>query len=232
MKMGTAVRLLSFLAVMSFVCVPSGVVAQNAGKTDGPLNLSGFWRVVANVDGAGLFTGRMTVRRWKRDVYRVTYQLVGRDDTPLQRSGAVTVKNGTEWRGTLVSGDHNTTEEATVSPDGNAIKGSWRQTMPAISGGRFHAVRMAEGVSAIMAVSPRSLAAGEAAELTLHGTGMTGPVSLGAGVRITRTVIESPVTIILEVRVAKDAAPGPRTVAVGAQGASRLFAIQKIISPK
>ncbi len=79
-----------------------------------------------------------------------------------------------------------------------------------------------------MAISPQTLMPGETAELTIYGAGLTGPVSLGAGVQITGTVVESPVTIILEVRVAKDAAPGPRIVAVGGSArAPGLFAIER-----
>ncbi len=227
MKMLGAVGLLAFLAAVSFVGAPHGAMAQKPEKIDVSSNLSGFWRVVANVHGAGLFTGRMTVRRRDRDAYQVTYQLVGGDDTPLQRSGAVTVKNGTDWRGTLVSGQTEYAETATVSPDGNSISGHWSRPELPYNSGYFRAVRMVEGVSVVMAVDPPTLKRGEAAELTIYGAGLTGPVSLGAGVRITGTVVESPVTIILQVRVAKDAAPGRRAVSVGNAKAPLLFSIER-----
>lgn len=227
MKMVPSVRFLAFVAFVGLVGAAHGARAQNTGKTDGSSNLSGFWRVVANVDGAGLFTGRMTVRRRERDVYQVTYQLVGGDDTPLQRSGAVTVKNGTDWRGTLVSGQTETSETATVSNDGNSIAGHWSGAALPYHSGNFRAVRMVDGVSSIIAVRPQTLMPGEAAELAIYGAGLAGPVSLGAGLQITGTVVENPVTIILQVRVAGDATVGPRLVTVGGARAQGLFAIER-----
>ncbi len=192
-------------------------------------NLSGFWRVVDHIPGNGLFTGRMTIRRRGDGVYEVTTQLIGAaDDTVRQRSGTVTVGAGGAWRGALTADGVEITETATVSGDGNTVFGRWFPVAAPDRGGAFRAVRMAEGIAAVMAVSPRSLRVGETAEVTLYGTGMAGPVDLGAGVRVIETIVDSPVTLVVEVRVAKDAAPGPRVVTVGGGvKAPGLFAIER-----
>ncbi len=217
-------------AAAVFTAAGPAADSSRAFADEGPdTNLSGFWRVVDHIPGNGLFTGRMTVRRRGDGVYEVTTQLIGAaDDMVRRRSGTVTVGAGGAWRGALTADGLEITETATVSGDGNVVTGRWFPVAAPGRGGTFRAVRMAEGIVAVMALSPPSLRAGETAEVTLHGTGMAGPVDLGAGVRVIETIVDSPVTMVVEVRVAGDASPGPRMVAVG--GCARapgLFAIER-----
>ena len=220
-KLGVAIALVA--------AIPAACATGPPPPSAGPrANLSGFWRVVDHIPGDGLFSGRMTVRRRGDGLYEVTTQLIGADDTVRQRSGRVTVGAGGAWRGALTAEGLEITETATVSGDGNTVAGRWFPVAAPDRGGAFRAVRMAEGIAAVMAVSPSSLRAGETAEVTLHGTGMAGPVDLGAGVRVIETIVDYPVTIVVQVRVAGDANPGPRIVAVGASArAPGLFSIQR-----
>lgn len=196
-----------------------------AQDATGPANLSGFWRVVRDLPGSGIFAGRVTLRRQGAGRYRVNYQLIGEDGAAWRATGSAVLQGGNAWRSTLTRDGPTVIEAATLSEDGNFLSGRWHQAGSPTLIGSFRAVRMAEGISALMAVTPKALKPGQVAVVVLYGTGLDGPADFGPGVAVVDSRLASPVRMEIAVRVDAGAAPGARTVTVGATRAAGIFTI-------
>jgi quinohemoprotein amine dehydrogenase len=108
-----------------------------------------------------------------------------------------------------------------VSEDGNRIQGRWFDPDHAEDGGEWVAVRD-DGVARILAVQPRALRAGTAADVTIVGIGLgakSAAVSFGDGT-VVSNIERDDHSIRAHVKVVADAQAGLRKVSVGSVAAS------------
>jgi quinohemoprotein amine dehydrogenase len=179
-----------------------------------PADLSGEWRLVGRDSRVGDYEGVATIERTGDDTYAVRVETTYANGLQLDGEGTAIVYTGFEWRSRTTFGDDETLQVFAVSEDGNSMTGRSFLADADSIGRRLTATRMEEGASAILAVSPSYLRAGETAEIALHGVGLEGDVSLGEGVTIEEVVAQDGQTVV--VRASADAAAsGPRTVSVG-----------------
>jgi quinohemoprotein amine dehydrogenase len=203
---------------------PFKTAAWDAWSKRSPKNLAGKWRVVGHRPGTGGFDGMMEVTRSAEDVYSLAYDLTYADGTRVSGTGDSIVYTGYEWRGSVRLGSEITQEVYTVSADGNSISGRWFLADADEVGGRLTAKR-AGGGAAILAVSPPYLRAGREGVIKVHGTGLSGDVSLGAGVEVVKTISATADSVTVIAKAADSAAGGARSVSVGGTSASDAFTV-------
>lgn len=210
---------------------PLNTVAWNNWQKQEKKNLEGMWQVVGRRPGVGAFAGTLKVDSDGGDHYAAVYDLSFADGKTWSGRGKSIVYTGYEWRGSSQLADDAVNEVLVVSDDGNSMAGRWFLESADEVGGDFHAVRMEKGVSDIIAVEPSHLRAGTSAEISIHGVGLNGPVSLGDGVSVTKMISATPENIRLEVKAASDAADGLRDVQVGkTKGTGALAVYRKLDS--
>ena len=182
-------------------------------------DLSGSWVVVGRVPGGKDFYGTARIDResaGSEGDYRARYQLADLTGIELNGDSKAIVYTGYEWRGRADFGGRSWREVYAISEDGNRITGRWFDPDHAEEGGEWTAVRD-DGRPRVLAVWPQSLRAGSAASVTIVGTGLgakAATVSLGEGTVVTNVQREAH-DVRVQVKVAADAAPGPRIVATG-----------------
>ncbi len=199
--------------------------AWNAWKGFQSPDLSGSWRVVAHAPSRGVSQGMMTVESIGDDRYSYSFEATYPDGSTVSGTGESILYTGYEWRGrsTNSRGDVNRSV-FTVSEDGNRIAGRAFQLGADEFGANIVAVRDGSG-GHIMAVQPAYLKSGQTAEIAVHGTGLSGDVSLGDGVAVLETVSADANTIVVRAEAAADAAVGGRGISVGGSQADGLFAV-------
>jgi quinohemoprotein amine dehydrogenase len=190
-------------------------------------DLSGSWRVVGHRPGRGDYEGRMSVTRSAADEYAVSLEVRYADGSKASGKGSAIVFTGYEWRGSLELGGENVSEVLALSEDGKEFSGRWFLVDSDSLGADLRAVREG-GEPRILAVEPSSLRSGEKTEVSIHGVGLTGDVSLGDGVDIERREATADTVRVLA-RATRGATTGEREVAVGKTRASGLFAIYEKI---
>lgn len=185
-------------------------------------DLSGGWRFVGHEPGRGDYQGEVTIESTGDDTYAYTLNASYQDGEQMSGEGKGILYTGYEWRSRTTVGDATTLEVFAVSEDGNTMTGrSFLEAADAI-GSRVAVVRMTDGESAILAVAPAYLRAGESAEVAIHGIGLEGDVSLGAGVTVDEVVASSPETVVVKATAAD---PGAYAVSVGGASADDVFTV-------
>jgi quinohemoprotein amine dehydrogenase len=190
-------------------------------------NLAGRWIVYGHTPGRGDYHGIATISRSSPDEYTATYTLTYSDGLRFHGESKSVVYTGYEWRGSATLGGVSVREVFAASEDGTQIKGRWFQADHAETGGDWNATR-AEGVSGVLAVSPRAIRAGTTQQLAIIGRGLQGEVNFGAGTH-TKVVSRAPDALLVSVTVAADAAQGSRDVAIGKLEAAGAAAIYRSI---
>jgi quinohemoprotein amine dehydrogenase len=188
---------------------------------------SGSWRVVGHRPGKGAYEGRMTVTRSAADEYATALEVRYADGSTASGKGNAVVYTGYEWRGSLELGRENVSEVLALSEGGNELSGRWFLTESDSLGADLHAVREG-GEPRILAVEPSFLRSGQQTEVTIHGVGLAGDVSLGDGVEIERRDATADTVRVLA-RARRGVAAGQRDVTVGNVHARGLFAIYEKI---
>lgn len=192
-------------------------------------DLAGTWRIVGHQPGVGDYMGTMTVERQGDGEYATHFALNYADGTKVEGTGTSIVYTGYEWRGSTQLGDDAIHEVYAVSDGGNIIEGRWFLADADEIGGDFKAVRERDGHAQILAVEPSALKAGSGTEVTIVGTGLSGDVSLGEGVRIAKTLSQDANAVRILAEVSADASAGARAVAVGDTRADGVFAVYDTI---
>jgi quinohemoprotein amine dehydrogenase len=209
---------------------PLDTQAWKSWKGHRTADLSGSWTVAGHRPGKGDYSGRLEVGRTEADTYTLSYRLTWADGDSEAGSGGAVVYTGYEWRGSVTLGKEQISEVLQVSADGNRLHGRWYLDGQDAIGADMVAVR---GKGAIAAVSPSYLKAGETARITISGSGLSGPVSLGNGIRIEKVVAETPQAITVMASAASDAAPGAHDVSVGkAKASAGLVVYDKLAAVK
>jgi quinohemoprotein amine dehydrogenase len=140
------------------------------------------------------------------------------------------IYTGYEWRGSARLGNEDTRSIFALSEDGSRIAGRWFLKGADEIGATFEAVRADKSAkNALVSVSPRMLRAGETATVTLAGAGLDPKLDLGPGVEVVEWLGKSPEALKVRVKVAADAAPGLRKVAVGGRASDETLAVYRQI---
>jgi quinohemoprotein amine dehydrogenase len=186
-----------------------------------PQDLAGSWVVVGHVPGGKDFAGTARIERAAGGAdYHAAYRLTSTDGIASEGDSQALVYTGYEWRGSAEVGGRPLREVYAVSEDGNRIQGRWFDPDHAEDGGEWLAVRD-DGVARILAVQPRALRAGTAADVTIVGIGLGAKgaaVSFGDGT-VVSNVERDDHSIRAHVKVVADAQAGLRTVSVGSVAA-------------
>ncbi len=188
-------------------------------------DLSGSWRLAGERPGYGRFTGNLEITALGDDRYTTAYTLNAQNGNTVEGAGEAIVYTGYEWRGVITLADEEALEVFTVSADGNTLAGRRFPELDESRGIRQTAVRIREGQSGVVAVEPPYLRTGEETELTVHGFGLEGEVSLGEGVEILAEVARDGQSVTVRARAAKDAAEGYRDVGVGGAAGAGLLTV-------
>jgi quinohemoprotein amine dehydrogenase len=180
-----------------------------------PVDLSGQWRFVGRDARVGDYEGVATIERTGDDSYAVTIESTYADGQELNGEGSGIVYTGFEWRSRITLGDEEMLQVFAVSEDGDTMTGRSFLADADSIGSQVRSRRMDEGASAVLAVSPPHLRAGETAEIAIHGIGLEGDVDLGEGVTIEEELARDAETVRVRASADAGAASGPRTVSVG-----------------
>ncbi|WP_413873175.1 quinohemoprotein amine dehydrogenase subunit alpha [Albidovulum sp.] len=185
------------------------VLGDPPAKAD--VDLSGEWRVAGRQPGRGAYDGTLTVER-DGEGYKVTQALAFADGQSETRSGSAYLYGAGEWRATMTSGETELHEVMALREDGS-LDGRWFNSAQTALGGRIHAVRT-DAAAQILSVVPDHVRAGETIEMRVSGVGLSGDVTLPAGLTA-ETVSNDAGAVVLKVTAAADAAAGRGAVAVG-----------------
>lgn len=190
---------------------------------------AGSWRISGEWPGSGRYTGGAEITATGNDEYTATYTIDGADGSHTTGEGVGIVYTGYEWRGASSFEKFDIREVFALSADGDSMTGRWFLAEADELGASFNAVRMTEGGTRIVAVEPPRLRAGEETQVSIHGFGLSGEASLGAGVEIVETISLGAETVTVIARVAVDAGTGFRDVGVGGASGQGLFAVYRDI---
>jgi len=194
-------------------------------------DLAGTWRLAGHRPGKGDYSGSLVVKRVGTDLYALSYRLTYADGSTVAGKGQSILYTGYEWRGATSLGKDKIREIYEVAADGDSIKGRWFLAQESAIGGTLRGVRANRPT--VLAVSPDHLKAGQSARLTVVGAGLSGKVDLGPGITIEKIISNSADTVTVQATAAKDAAVGPRPVAVGsAKAESGLVVYDRVGSVK
>ncbi|MEF9897514.1 MAG: quinohemoprotein amine dehydrogenase subunit alpha [Pseudomonas sp.] len=174
--------------------------------------LPGQWSFSGHMLAKGDVRGVMTVTPDGVDTFKVEVKGQYADGTPFNGSGSAILYNGYEWRGNLQVGDVRM-RQVFAALNGE-MKGRMFETEHDERGLDFSAAK--SDSAKLLAVQPAFIKAGSEAELTLVGSGLTGTPDLGAGIKVLNVLETAPGKLRVQVKAAADAAPGIRSIAVGA----------------
>ncbi|NJN45957.1 MAG: quinohemoprotein amine dehydrogenase subunit alpha [Candidatus Competibacteraceae bacterium] len=194
-----------------------------------PADPAGEWRLSGEQPGAGRYTGHLKIKALGNDQFETEYQLTYADGKQLTGQGKAILYTGYEWRGAAKLGEESIRSVYALSSDGQRLSGRWFLKEADEIGGDLTAVRVKEGESAIVAVEPPFIRAGEKTTVTIYGYGLAGDVALGEGVKALNVSDRSPDQLSVEVEIAQDAQPGLTPISVGEATADALLKVyQKI----
>ncbi|HEY0941288.1 MAG TPA: quinohemoprotein amine dehydrogenase subunit alpha [Steroidobacter sp.] len=202
---------------------PFDTDAWRAWQTRPRSDLAGEWLVTGHTPGRGAYQGTARISQGDGSDYVARYSLVYADGKQVEGSSKAFLYTGYEWRGSGQLGDGEVREVYAVSEDGASIKGRWFLADHNEVGGDWLAVR-AGSAARILAISPAALRVGTTQTVTIFGTGLDGRVGFGPGTRV-KVQERGANTLIAQVSVDADAAPGYRTVTAGRASSADALAI-------
>lgn len=202
---------------------PLETAAWENWKSQPRRDFSGTWRVAGHLPVDGEYDGQMTISRTGDDRYEVMLHAAHSNGKVVEGRGAGVVYTGYEWRAELIVAGVPVRQVLAASPDGRQLSGRMFQAQHDEIGGEISAVRNDAGTN-VLAVSPSFLKAGEATEVTIVGTGLEGPVSLGGGVTV-EALSQSSDRIVVRATADAEADLGVRRVQVGPVMSDQSFAV-------
>ena len=174
--------------------------------------LPGQWSFSGHMLAKGDVRGVMTVSADGGDSFKVEVKGQYADGSPFTGSGSAILYNGYEWRGNVKIGE--TSMRQVFAALNGEMKGRMFEAEHDERGLDFSAAK--DGNAKLLAVQPAFIKAGSESELTLVGSDLKGAPDFGAGVQVVKVLESSPNQLRVKVKVATDAAPGLRSVVLGA----------------
>jgi quinohemoprotein amine dehydrogenase len=191
-------------------------------------NLSGRWRIVGRQPGRGVYYGYAEISKTGTDQYRTSYSLTDAAAVEHSSTSSAVIYSGYEWRGERQLSDKTVREVFAVSDQGNRLQGRWFFQDHDETGGDWTAVRVGTRAQ-VLAIYPNYLKAGSRQEMTLIGTGLKGPVSLGKGISVT-VKQRSEDKIVIDVVADRNVEAGRREIQVGDIASTQLSVYRKLDS--
>jgi quinohemoprotein amine dehydrogenase len=184
----------------------------------------GKWRVAGRRPGSGDYAGTMQVDALGGDRYDVRYEFNYTNGSRVSGRGQAILYSGYEWRGDAMLGNQKVRSVFALSEDGRRLAGRWFLRDADEIGASFEAVPAAAVPrGTVLAAFPALLKAGAETRLSVHGVQLGKDYDLGPGIQVVSVNQKNPDEAELVVRVADDAAAGPRSLrAVGGAGAATL----------
>ena len=184
--------------------------------------LGGSWRITGYLPGKGAFEGRMRATAAGEDRFELAIEGRYADGAPLSGRGVATVYTGYEWRGSVDIDGIALRQVMAADARGERMQGRQHFADSRRMGGALSALR--EGAAPmVMAVMPAQLRRGETAELTVVGSGLSGAVSLGKGVRVLEVASRSADRVVVRARA--EGRDGLNDVVVGSARGKSLLAV-------
>lgn len=210
--------------------LPLASEAWTQWQARAPQEVKGEWSMSGHLTGRGGFSGVMKVAAGEGQD-RYTLAIDGRwdDGKPMQGKGQALIYTGYEWRGDLVA-DGTPMRQVFAVEDGVMRGRMFLRDQDEVGADVLASLQQA-GNSRVLAVHPAYLKAGEAAELRIVGSGLTGEVTLPQGVKLVDTVKRSATEVVVRVQ-ADAAARGVHPVAVGAASGGSLALYDSIAAVK
>lgn len=177
--------------------------------------LSGQWRVVGSQPDKGDFEGMMSAKETDVDFYQLTFEGHFSNGETLSGQGEAIVYTGYEWRASLTLNGESYLQVFAADKTGQQLSGRQFMRRHEELGMQMIAVPNT-GDSRILALSPNHLQTGQTSQIQIQGRGLQGDVLLGEGLTLERVINRSAESILIEVSARPDAAPGVRTLQVGA----------------
>ncbi len=189
--------------------------AWTAWKDTPAPDLSGTWRFTGHRPGVGHYDGLATLTAKSGGGYQMTTKATYSDGKTAESSGSAVVYSGHEVRASMKNSDGQAWR-AVLSTGGNkdALTGRWFLRDNDVIGGAVNSVRQGSAAR-ILSVEPAYIKLGQTKQITIHGSGLAGDVTLGTGLKFQATE-SSTDKIVLEITADMGAATGPRDVKVGA----------------
>jgi quinohemoprotein amine dehydrogenase len=188
----------------------------------GAPKLQGRWMFRGYQPGRGVFYGETTIEPGEREQEFVTSMkcMNARTGETLTRRGKAILYTGFQWRGRSFEGASQDAWREVMFLDRaqHQLTGRWFTGGYSETGMDVTMTRVGAD-PAVAGLDIASLATGRAQEVTVFGANFpsglgAAAIDFGRGVAVKRVVSESADRVKAEVEVAKDAAPGPRDVAV------------------
>jgi quinohemoprotein amine dehydrogenase len=181
--------------------------------TDKPA-LAGRWVMAGHMAGRGDLHAVMSVEGGESDSYSLVVEGEFADGSKLSGSGKAVVYTGYDWRAQLTFGDITMRQVLAADASGNAMTGRMYRRDQELQGIRLKAVREG-GPAQIIAVSPSHIQVGGSQRLVISGVGLSGKVTLPAGLEVAAEEVRDENRIVLQVTASADAATGLGDVSVG-----------------
>ncbi|MNM92590.1 Quinohemoprotein amine dehydrogenase A, alpha subunit, heme binding [compost metagenome] len=188
-------------------------------------SLVGQWSFAGHMPGKGEVAGTMEVASSGADKFKVTVKGQYADGSPFNGQGSALLYSGYEWRGNIDIGGVAMRQVLAASKGG--LQGRMFEKEHDERGLDFVAAQ--NGTARVLAVQPGYLKAGEEAEVSVIGSGLSGKPEFGKGIEVVSVVSQTPERVTVKVKAAADAAAGVQEVSVGAvKGGS--FAVYRDIA--
>lgn len=180
---------------------------------------TGTWRITGHRPGWGDYAGTMEVRAIGQDRYDVRYDFAYPNGNRVAGRGETVIYSGYEWRGDAAFGNQSVRSVLALGEDGKTLSGRWFLRDADEIGATLQAVRAdAAAAGTVLSMSPALLKAGSEQSVTLHGIRLGRSFDLGPGIEIVAVEPRGADEVALRVRVAKEAAPGVRTLSGAGKG--------------
>ncbi|MCY1271755.1 quinohemoprotein amine dehydrogenase, alpha subunit [compost metagenome] len=191
-------------------------------------SLAGQWSFAGHMPGKGELAGSMEVASSGGDNFKVTVKGQYADGSPFNGEGTAVLYSGYEWRGNLKI-DGVAMRQVFAAGKGE-LKGRMFEKEHDERGLDFAAVQ--KGTARVLAVQPGYLKAGEEAEVSVIGSGLSGKPEFGKGIEVVSVVSQSPERVTVKVKAGADAAAGVHEVSVGSLKGGSLAVYRDIAEVK
>jgi len=189
-----------------------------------PPQIEGTWLVTGSEPGRGPLHGQMVVSRAASGDFetRISYRYAS-GGAPVTRAGRAIVYTGFQWRGRsnpagAAPGTGTLREVLFVEPGWQEMSGRWFTGAYDELGVDVSMTRVT-GAPQAVALTPRAIRRGTAAEVTIFGANLpsasAASIDFGPGVRVEQVLRATRDSIRVRVQVAPDAAEGDRDLWIG-----------------
>lgn len=176
--------------------------------------VSGDWTFAGKMPGKGEMHGVMQVTETSKDQFSVSLKGQYSDGTVFNGTGDAVLYTGYEWRANLMV-DGTPMRQVFSAAKMGEMHGRMFDREHDERGFDFSAAKLGGDHSSIVAIQPEYIKAGETAELTVVGAGLSGELVLGKGLTLIKDISSEKNKRVLQVKADSSTVPGVQTVRIG-----------------